>query len=53
MDVNIGIIALVLVAVIVLIGWLIRRNKKDKRDFAKTLNESALNPDKDSNKEKI
>ncbi|MBK1439450.1 hypothetical protein JHJ32_05595 [Parapedobacter sp. ISTM3] len=47
------IVALVLLAVIILIGWLLRRNKKDKKDLAKTLNQSSLNPENDKNTDKI
>ncbi|MFC3199269.1 hypothetical protein ACFOET_16725 [Parapedobacter deserti] len=50
---NYWIVAPVLLAVFILVFLLLRRNRKDKKDFARTLNERSMNPGKDSNKEKI
>lgn len=46
MDINYGIAGLVLLGVIFLIAFLIRRNNKDKHDFEKQLNESEVKPGK-------
>lgn len=46
MDVNYEIAGLVLLAVILLIIFLIRRNQKDKKDFEKEMSESEITPDK-------
>jgi hypothetical protein len=42
MNVNYGIVGLVLLGMIFLIIYLIRRNNKDKRDFEKQLNDSEI-----------
>ncbi len=43
---NYVIIGLVVVAVIMLIVWLVRQNRKDEENFEQTVNASELNPDK-------
>jgi hypothetical protein len=44
MDIDYGIAGLVLLGVIILIVFLIRRNNKDKHDFEKQMNESEIKP---------
>ncbi len=46
MEMNYVIVGLVVVAVIVLIVWLVRRNRKDEKNFERTVNASELNPEK-------
>lgn len=45
------IVGLVATGVVVLIFWLIRRNRRDRRDFEQTLNASERNPEKHENDE--
>ncbi len=45
MDINIPLAALVIVAALVLVGWLIKRNLKDEKEFEKSLNESESKPE--------
>jgi hypothetical protein len=46
MEVGYFFAGLVLIAVVVLIVYLIRRNRKDERNFESDLNRSELKPDK-------
>jgi preprotein translocase subunit YajC len=45
MDVNYVVVALVVLGIILLIVFLIRRNNKDRRDFEKQLNDTEIKPD--------
>ncbi len=46
MEMNYIIVGFVVVAVIVLIIWLMRKNQKDEKNFEQTVNASELNPEK-------
>ncbi len=46
MEINYLIVGLVLLGVIVLIVWLVRRNLKDKKELERKLNLFDLQPDK-------
>lgn len=46
MEINYLIIALVVLAAVVFIIWLIRRNMKDKKEFEKDSIQSDLKPEK-------
>ncbi|MGK6349685.1 FeoB-associated Cys-rich membrane protein [Parapedobacter sp. DT-150] len=48
MEINYMIVALVLLGVIILVIWLIRRNQKDKKELERKLNLSDLEPEKHS-----
>ena len=45
MDVNIPVAVLVILAALALVGWLIKRNLKDEKEFEKDLNESDSKPE--------
>lgn len=45
MEINVTVAAVVILAALVLVGWLVRENLKDEKDFEKTLNESEIKPD--------
>lgn len=45
MDINYLIVGIVVIAALVLLMWLIRRNLKDKKEFEKNSNLSELKPD--------
>ena len=44
--VNIPVLVLVIVAALVLVGWLIRRNLKDEEEFERELNDPGLETDR-------
>jgi preprotein translocase subunit YajC len=45
MEMNYLIVAAVLLAVVILIAWIIRRNQKDKKKFEKEIINSELKPE--------
>lgn len=45
MEMNYLIVAAVLLLVIILVAWMIRRNQKDKRKFEKEIIDSELKPE--------
>lgn len=51
MDINYLVAGLVLLAVVVLLAFLIRRNSKDKRKMERDMSRSELKPDKHSEDE--
>ena len=46
MEVNYFIVVLVLLAAILFILWFIKRNRKDKKEFEKEINQKELTPEK-------
>lgn len=46
MTINYPLLGIFLLAVIILIVFLLRRNRKDEQKFEKQMNQSELNPEK-------
>ena len=46
MDLNIGILAIVVILAILLLYFIIRRNLRDQQDLEETLNKTELGPDR-------
>jgi len=46
MDINYWWVGLTLLAMILLISWLIRRNQKDKKTYEKEIMQSEIKPEK-------